>query len=96
MAQTLQDKYTAKLLELGAKRVETRSSKYRVFEYTFKANNKAGVEGEFTRFVFLGKAGAVRWGVSKTADASLSNPPLLLRHLNAIQARAEGFQQEAA
>lgn len=96
MAKTLREKFTARLLELGAKEVPSRSSKYKVFEYTFTANNKEGVPTEFTRFVFLGAAGAVRWNSRQSYDGSISQPSYLMKQLNAAQARAEGFKQEVA
>ena len=96
MAQTLREKYTAKLLELGAKPVPTRSSRFHVFEYTFTSKMKDGTEKEFTRFVFLGKAGAVRAGLRNAVDCTVSQPSWLMHRLGAAAARIEGFKLEAA
>jgi hypothetical protein len=59
---TLQEKYSLWLEDTGRTKVETRSGKYKVYR-------GVGTAGEY--FIFLGKAGALRFGKSSSATLSM-------------------------
>ncbi len=80
MAKTIRERYTAKLLELGAVQVKSGSSKYHVFKYEYNV----GGEIAFTRFIFLGKAGAIRANDRSAVDGSVSEPRWLMALLETV------------